>query len=164
MRLYGFDLGAKGAVAIRTDGAETSLTTERLVLPKYGDRERAGWWNRQVERLLDQEPTAVAYEDPHFVGHKGASQNWIRRQEGILLALCDAREILCVPVPTPTIRAHAVRHGAPKWEKGKVKQAMRDGAIRRGWPCDEWSEDEVDAAWAVDWLWAQKFEVIEAKP
>lgn len=155
--VIGFDLGAKGAAAMILPGG--SWRTYRLTLPKYGDRERAGWWYREVGILLEWDPVAVAYEDPHFVGARGASQLWIRRQEGELLALCDQRDILCVPAPTPTVRAHAVRHGAPKWAKGHAKEAMREGAIIRGWPCAEWTEDEVDAAWVADWLHHQRLEV-----
>ncbi len=154
MILLGFDLGAKGAVAVLEDGR---VRTIRLTLPKRTDPERAGWWYRTVRDILDLEkPLAVAYEDPHFVGARGRSQNWIRRQEGILLALCDEREILCVGVPTPTWRAHAKRHGAPKWEKGEVKQAMITGARNRGWNVE--TDDEADAAWVVDWLAHQEIE------
>lgn len=152
--LIGFDLGAKGAVAVRID---KFVVTRSLILPQRTDPERAGWWFRQVSELLDtHHPLAVAYEDPHFVGARGQSQNWIRRQEGILLALCDERQILCVGVPTPTWRAHARKNGVPKWEKGKVKEAVMLGARNRGWNC--LTDDEADAAYVVDWLSVQEIE------
>ena len=158
--VLGFDLGAKGAIALARRGHDDEIVTRKLHLPppaKLEESDRAADWLARVTSFIDKlQPIAIAYEQAHFVGSVGASQTWIKRQEGILLALCGTRDIMCIGVPTPTIRAHAKRHGAPTWEKGGVKDAMMEGASNRGWDCQ--THDEADAAWVADWLRHQNFQ------
>ena len=163
----GFDLGAKGAACLLRGEA---MEAYPLTLPKRGDPERAGWWWREAARILDTfHPTAVAYENPFFAtkdkdnkkaGARGQSHNWIRRQEGILLAICDQREILCVGVPTQTVSSFAKRDGVPKWGKGERKDALRNGAVALGWPVESWSQDAIDALWVAKWMAAQPLEIV----
>lgn len=164
--VVGFDLGVQGAAAVADADLSGRLETVGLALPgKTEDlAQRACWWAATVAHLLTSYgPMAVAYEDAHYVGAQAASQNWLRRQEGILLAQCYAREIVVVGVPTPTVRAHMVKvRGVGRPEKGQAKRAAQGGAAGLGWIPAAWVgvkryEDQADAAWVADWLRHQKW-------
>ncbi len=157
--ILGFDLGASAAVA-SLGYPMGEFGVEKLTLPKkLDDPAKCARWQDQVNRLLEQEPLAVAYEDAVMNRARGAMQKWIRREEGILLACCASRDILCIGVSSATIRAFARKNGMPKWEKGKVKDALRLGAEGMGWPVEQMSGDEIDAAWVVHWFAEQDFNV-----
>lgn len=158
----GFDLGEHGAVTlIDRSGA---VRPHKLELPKKekNDPDCALWWQIQVARLLDSvHPLAVAYEAA-YGKFKGASHRWILRQEGLLLALCAERDILCVGVPTSTVSKHVrITAEIPTWSKGQRKISLRNAAAKIGWDCSDWSQDEVDAAWVADYIAHQEFETVE---
>jgi hypothetical protein len=163
--VLGFDLGAHGAVAI-AEYPEGEVFTRPLHLPSEGEEGEKAWaWHKAVLAVFAHfMPVAVAYEEAHFVGSLGQSQKWIKRQEGILLSATWQVGLMCVPVPTPTVRAHARNVGGlEKWPAGSAKIHLQAGAADHGWIPSEWVgvkkyEDEADACWVADWLRHQKLE------
>lgn len=169
-RVFGFDLGSSGALAIADARPGGPIVTERLqLLPakKYTTQERLVAWSATVkERLDEHRPLMVGYEDAQYIGARPGSQDWLRRQEAILLLFCAEREILIVPIGSTSWQS-VMRARFGKWPKGKgqVKLKAQQTAAAQGWIPNEWvgakpRQGEADAAWVADY--ARRIELVVA--
>lgn len=131
-----------------------------------GEQERMAAWGQGLVGVLDEmAPEAVGFEEVRHMVGQGA--RYILMQQGVLLHLCNERDIMCAGINVATLKAWARRYypaastiyERPNAELPAAPKSAADmqyllGQTTTAGPAmaEALGEDEVMAAWVALWL------------